>query len=129
MVFQKFQALLKFQGFSRISRISRICRHPEIVKSLQNVGGFRRETLRSSLALSSVSVQFVEHSSGKRWDGSDLGHVAPKCFGTKWYSDVPGARSTRDGDTGSEYDSSFAASSNLTNKLCVQLCHDKRLCD
>ena len=31
-----------------------------------------------------------------------------RCFGTKWYNDVPGARSTRDGDTGNEDDSSFA---------------------
>ena len=46
--------------------------------------------LRSSLLLSSVSVPLVEQTSGKRWDGSDLGHVARKCFGTKWYSDVPG---------------------------------------
>ena len=30
------------------------------------------------------------------------------CFGTKWYGDVPGARSTQDGDTGNEDDSSFA---------------------
>ena len=30
------------------------------------------------------------------------------CFGTKWYDDVPGARSTRDGDTGNEDNSSFA---------------------
>ena len=32
---------------------------------------------------------------------SGLGHVARRCFGTKWYDEVPGARSTRDGDTGS----------------------------
>ena len=31
-----------------------------------------------------------------------------RCFGTKWYGDVPGARSTQDGDTGNEDDSSFA---------------------
>ena len=34
--------------------------------------------------------------------------MARRCFGTKWYDDVPGARSTRDGDTGNEYNSSFA---------------------
>ena len=37
---------------------------------------------------------------------SGLGHVARRCFGTKWYDDVPGARSTRDGDTGNEDNSS-----------------------
>ena len=31
-----------------------------------------------------------------------------RCFGTKWYDDVPEARSTRDGDTGNEDNSSFA---------------------
>ena len=31
-----------------------------------------------------------------------------RCFGTKWYDDVLGARSTRDGDTGNEDNSSFA---------------------
>ena len=36
------------------------------------------------------------------------GRVARRCFGTKWYDDVPGARSTRDGDTGNEDNSSFA---------------------
>ena len=34
--------------------------------------------------------------------------MARRCFGTKWYDDVPGARSTRDGDTGNEDNSSFA---------------------
>ena len=34
--------------------------------------------------------------------------MARRCFGTKWYGDVPGARSTRDGDTGNEDNSSFA---------------------
>ena len=34
--------------------------------------------------------------------------MARRCFGTKWYGDVPGARSTRDGDTGNEDYSSFA---------------------
>ena len=31
-----------------------------------------------------------------------------RCFGTKWYDEVPGARSTRDGDTGKLDDSSFS---------------------
>ena len=35
-----------------------------------------------------------------RWDCSGLGHVARRCFGTKWYGDVPRVQSTRDGDTG-----------------------------
>ena len=39
---------------------------------------------------------------------SHMGHVARRCFGTKWYDEVPEARSTRDGDTGNEDDSSFA---------------------
>ena len=34
--------------------------------------------------------------------------MARRCFGTKWYGDVPGARGTRDGDTGNEDNSSFA---------------------
>ena len=47
-----------------------------------------------------VSVPLREQASGRRWDCSGLGHVARRCFGTKWYGEVPGARSTRDGDTG-----------------------------
>ena len=53
-----------------------------------------------------LSVPLGEQASGKRWDCSGLGHVARRCFGTKWYDDVPGARSTRDGDTGNEDNSS-----------------------
>ena len=55
-----------------------------------------------------LSVPLREQASGRRWDCSGLGHVARRCFGTKWYDDVPGARSTRDGDTGNEDNSSFA---------------------
>ena len=55
-----------------------------------------------------LSVPLEEQASGRRWDCSDLGHVARRCFGTKWYDDVPGARSTRDGDTGNEGNSSYA---------------------
>ena len=66
-----------------------------------------------------LSVPLEEHASGKRWDGSGMGHVARKCFGTIWYSDVPGAPGTRNGDTDTEDNSSFAAFLNLTNKLCV----------
>ena len=55
-----------------------------------------------------LSVPLGEQASGRRWDCSGLGHVARMCFGTKWYDDVPGARSTRDGDTGNEDNSSFA---------------------
>ena len=55
-----------------------------------------------------LSVPLGEQASGRRWDCSGLGHVARRCFGTKWYGDVPGARSTRDGDTGNEDNSSFA---------------------
>ena len=39
----------------------------------------------------------------------------------KWYNDVPGARSTRDGDTGNEDNSSFARFLNLTNMPCSVL--------
>ena len=53
-----------------------------------------------------LSVPLGEQASGRRWDCSGLGHVARRCFGTKWYGDVPGARSTRDGDTGNEDNSS-----------------------
>ena len=46
---------------------------------------------------------------------------------TGWYDDVPGARNTRDGDTGNEDNSSFARFFKL-DKIChVQFCHDKRL--
>ena len=55
-----------------------------------------------------LSVPLGEQASGRRWDCSDLGHVVRRCFGTKWYGDVPGAWSTRDGDTGNENNSSFA---------------------
>ena len=55
-----------------------------------------------------LSVPLGEQASGRRWDCSGLGRVARRCFGTKWYDDVPGARSTRDGDTGNEDNSSFA---------------------
>ena len=55
-----------------------------------------------------LSVPLGEQASGRRWDCSGLGHVARRCFGTKWYDEVPGARSTRDGDTGNEDNSSFA---------------------
>ena len=48
-----------------------------------------------------LSVPLGEQASRRRWDCSGLGHVARRCFGTKWYGEVPGARSTRDGDTGS----------------------------
>ena len=53
-----------------------------------------------------LSVPLGEQASGRRWDCSGLGHVARRCFGTKWYDDVPGARSTQDGDN--EDNSSFA---------------------
>ena len=39
-----------------------------------------------------LSVPLGEQASGRRWDCSGLGHVARRCFGTKWYGDVPGAR-------------------------------------
>ena len=60
-----------------------------------------------------LSVPSGEHASGRRWDCSGLGHVARRCFGTKWYSDVAEAQNTRDGDTGNEEDSSFAWFFNL----------------
>ena len=46
-----------------------------------------------------LSVPLGEQASGRRWDCSGLDHVVRRCFGTKWYGEVPGARSTRDGDT------------------------------
>ena len=57
-----------------------------------------------------LSVPLGEQASGRRWDCSGLGHVARRCFGTKWYDDVPGARSTRDGDTGNEDNIQFCSS-------------------
>ena len=44
-----------------------------------------------------LSVPSGEQVSGRMWDCSGLGHVTRRCFGTKWYDEVPGARSTRDG--------------------------------
>ena len=38
-------------------------------------------------------VPLGEQASGRRWDCSGLVHVAQRCFGTKWYSEVTGARS------------------------------------
>ena len=58
--------------------------------------------------LAEITCYQLPITSGRRWDCSGLGHVARRCFGTKWYDDVPGARSTRDGDTGNEDNSSFA---------------------
>ena len=55
-----------------------------------------------------LSVPLGEQASGRRWDCSGLDHVVRRCFGTKWYGEVPAARSTRDGDTGKKDDSSFA---------------------
>ena len=72
-----------------------------------------------------LSVPLGEQASGRRWDCSGLGRVARRCFGTKWYSDVPGTRSTRDGDTGNEDNSSFARFFKLD--CHVQFRHDKRL--
>ena len=74
-----------------------------------------------------LSVPLGEQASARRWDCSGLGHVARRCFGTKWYDEVPGARSTRDGDTGNEDNSSFARFFKLDKKCHVQFCHDKRL--
>ena len=47
-----------------------------------------------------LSVPLREQASVKRWDCSGLDHVVRRCFGTEWNCEVPGARSTRDGDTG-----------------------------
>ena len=49
-------------------------------------------------------------------DCSGLGHVGRRCFGTKWYDDVPGARSIRDSDTGNEDNSSFVRFFKLDKK-------------
>ena len=59
-------------------------------------------------------VPLGEQASGRRWDCSGLGHV-----GTKWYSDEPGARSTRDGGTSNEDDSSFADFLKLDNDKII----------
>ena len=52
---------------------------------------------------------------------NDLNQVIRRCFGTKWYGEVPGARSTRDGDTGKKDDSSLAGFLNLTKMICSVL--------
>ena len=69
-----------------------------------------------------LSVPLGEQASGRRRDCSRLGHMARRCFGTKWYSEVPGARSTRDGDAGNEDESSFTGFLNLTKYMpCLVL--------
>ena len=75
------------------------------MKSLKNVAGWgeRRYARRWRWCL--LSVPLGEQASWRRWDCSGLGHVARRCFGTKWYDDVPGDRY---GDTGNEDNSSFA---------------------
>ena len=89
------------------------------IKKLNSLSYKARNPLRMSLGSGGgrsvclwrcrlLSVPLGEQASGRRWDCSGLGHVARRCFGTKWYDDVPGARSTRDGDTGNEDNSSFA---------------------
>ena len=72
-----------------------------------------RKTLRSSLAL----LSFVG-AIGRAGLTKEVGLLRPGCFGTEWYGDVPGAWSTRDGDTGNEDNSSFL---NLTNMPCLFL--------
>ena len=47
-----------------------------------------------------LSVPLGEQVSEWRWNCSSLNHLVQRCFGTKWYDEVPGARNTRDGDTG-----------------------------
>ena len=78
------------------------------MKSLKNVAGSGGGRFVRRWRCCLLSVPLGEQASGRRWDCSGLGHVARRCFGTKWYDDVPGARSTRDGDTGNEDNSSFA---------------------
>ena len=56
--------------------------------------------------LALLSVVGAIGRAGRKWDCSGLSHVARRCFGTKWYDDVPGARSTQDGDIGNEDNSS-----------------------
>ena len=68
-----------------------------------------------------LSMPSGDHASGRRWDYSGLDHGVQRCFNTKWYSDVLGAQSTWDGDTGTENDSSFAGFLNLTNMPCSVL--------
>ena len=66
--------------------------------SLKNIAGFRRTTLCLSLALSSVVGAIDQESRPQEGGGiaQAIGHVARRCFGTKWYNDVPVAASTRD---------------------------------
>ena len=69
--------------------------------------GFGRRTLRSALLLSSVVS--VMGRAGLRKEVRLLrpGPRDPRFFGTKWYSDVLGARSTP--DTSNEDDINFSA--------------------
>ena len=87
-----------------------------------------------------LSVILGEQASGRRWDCSGLGHLVWRCFGTKWYSDVLWARSTRDGDTGNEDDLdkyamfSFAMTSGLASdtdrfKIIIALCRAQKFRD
>ena len=69
---------------------------------------FGRRTLRLSLALLSVVGAIGRAGLRKEVGLLRPGPRGPKVLRTKWYSDVLGARSTRDGDTGNEDNSSFA---------------------
>ena len=65
-------------------------------------GGGRSVRLWRKWRCCLLSVPLGEQASGRRWDCSGLGRVARRCSGTKWYDDVPGARSTRDGNDANE---------------------------
>ena len=76
--------------------------------------GFGRRTLRLSLALLSVVGVIGWAGLSKEVGLLRPGLRARRCFGTKRYGDVPGARITWDGNTGNEDNRSFAWFLNLT---------------
>ena len=80
----------------------------EIIITRRRPLKFRNTGPYKNLICCLLSVPLREQASGRRWNCSGLRHVARMCFGTKWYGDVPGARSTRDDDTGNEDNSKFA---------------------
>ena len=74
-----------------------------------------------------LSVPLGEQASGRRWDCSGLDHVVRRCIGTKWYGEVPGARSTRDGDTGIEDDSTNGLKQRYEIKKDEMICGNVKL--
>ena len=95
-------------SFAMTSGLTSVSDNLKIIITLHRAQEFRDTGPYKNLICCLLSVPLGAQASARRWDCLGLGNVARRCFGTKWYGDVPGARSTRDGDTGNEDNSSFA---------------------